>query len=781
MRNTPKFTIITPAYQAAAFIELRLTNTLAQAYPMDGFECIVVDDGSSDATWETLQRLSLQYLNLHVFHLPQNAGPGVARNVAISQAKGEWLVFVDSDDVLLPNALKSLSDWLDVHPDSELVGYNWAWFNSAQAPCRKDHVHLIKDRDSRLCAYLRLQMDGSLIFSAVKRSLLLQHKIQFASGLHEDVDVLFKLYWHAQKVGYLNDVIYLKDDRDQSIVNHISLRHLDGFLRAWEEIGHYIQLGSASGQLQRNYQTGLHAVVATRLRAILHNTTSGSVAPLYLALYKGVQNLLNTFDWLQPPDIAVEVNKDKTQYAQLTYIFWMTMQTHMDHPEEYEAILMEVLPEIIKKSWSCVDLHHSVFLGPDEIRTCCKRFFVDGEMRGDVVLKKIPQGQIVPVTPQGILKDKQTLLTKINQGVETACSGCPFLEFKEWAPLDTLKIKYLSFEYHSVCNLKCSYCSDTYYGGEQARYDVKGLVNKFLSQNMLNECHTIVWGGGEPVVGKDFAEMLARTVSALPNAKQRVLTNSIKHSSTVEKFLQSGQVSVTTSVDAGNKETFSNIRGMDSLNKVIRTLKKYATANADQVTIKYIFTEGNCSLDEVHAFVDMIESNQLLNCNFQISCDFKHETIASDAVIAMIALYGLLTDKDCRLVFFDDLLRQRLSETHAQAEPIIKSTLSTLGLGHIIADSHAYPKVAIWGAGWQSKYLIEKSSFFREVEVEYFIDSRASRIGERFMDHDIVGPEQLLKSEIPVVIAAVQNLPIIYQSFQQLGIDDKRLIKQLII
>lgn len=779
--HNPRFSIICPAYQAERFIEDRLGKTLSQNFSSRDYEVIVVDDGSQDATWSILLRMRDQYSHLRIYRSQYNAGPGVARNRAIEEARGEWLVFVDCDDVLHPQALSRLATYIDAHTPVELVGYNWAWIDQPETAQRKDQDALQASPMSRLKSYLQLHMDGSLIFSAVKRSLFTEHPIRFASGLHEDVDILFKLYWHAQHVGFTNSILYLKDNRPASVVNSISKGHLTGFMRAWEAIGHFASKSSDWPHLRSAYQKGFHAVIATRLREILKRSTVEYAADLYAHLYFQVEALLVRHAWLKSPLDAIEISQDQTQYAQVSRLFLQTMQEHIEQTDEAAAILHEGLPELFKKTWSCVDLHHSVYLGPDEIRTCCKRFFVNGEMKGDVVLTKVPDGQILPVTPVRILKEKQKLHTKINQGCQTACSGCPFMEFKDWGSLDTLNIKYLSFEYHSVCNLKCTYCSDTYYGGQQARYNVKNLVDKFIQEGMLNECHTIVWGGGEPVVGKDFANMLESTVNALPNANQRVLTNAVKHSPTVERFVRESKVSVTTSIDAGTPETFHKVRGMDSLKKVIKTLKKYAEANPGQVTIKYIFTEGNYDIQEVNAFVELMIQNHLLDCNFQISCDFKHETIAIEAVTSMIALYGMLTDNQCRLVFFDDLLRQRLTETHTQAEPEIKSTLSAMGLGHILADRNAYRKVAIWGAGWQSKYLIEKSSFFKNVEVEYFIDSRPSRIGEIFMDHKIVGPEQLLQSDIPVVIAAVQNLPIIYRSFKNLGIDESRLIKQLII
>lgn len=767
------FSIITPVYNAEAYIFDTLTKTLNQNIDSAEFEVIVVDDCSTDNTLSELKKLTKQYPYLKVISSDQNQGPGSARNTAMQAANGEWLLFVDADDHLTPNALMKLKNFMaTLNESSDLIGFNWGFVNDEKnIKRRKDKAILGFDKKTLINEYLALHMDGSVIFTAVKRSFVNIHQLQFASGYHEDVDFMFLLYWHAQHIHYLDEVIYQKCNREHSIVNSITNKHIDGFIRAWRFIGDFIHTKENAIALSKQYQLGCVGVLATRLRAIYQNSQLNESQDLYAYLYREATKF----------NLIPKTLDGHTKYKLILQQFIKVMQSEALSVAQKANNINQYLGEVMDKSWSCIDLHHSVFLGPDEIRTCCKRFFVDGEMRGDVALIKIPENQILPITPKKILKEKQKLYQKINAGEDNDCDGCPFLEFKEWEPLDNLDIKYLSFEYHSVCNLKCSYCSDTYYGGKQSNYDVKGLVDKLLDGHMLDNCSTVVWGGGEPVVGKDFDEILEKIVRNIPNANQRVLTNSVKHSALVESLLVEEKISVTTSIDAGNEKTFKKVRGMDSLKKTIKNLQRYAQANSNQVTIKYIFTEGNYALDEVQGFIDLMKFNHLMDCNFQISCDFKHESISLDAVISMIAMYGLLTDANCRLVFFDDLLRQRLGEAHAKSEQTIRGVLSNLGLGHILADRNAFNSVAIWGAGWQSKYLIENSAFFKNVKVEYFIDSRESRKGEKFMNHEIVGPEALLDSDIPVVIAAVQNLPLIYRSFLDLGIDQSRLIKQLII
>ena len=172
-----------------------------------------------------------------------------------------------------------------------------------------------------------------------------------------------------------------------------------------------------------------------------------------------------------------------------------------------------------EKSLSCPSLHNEIYLGPDEIRTCCKRFFVEGEKKGDVILKKVQPNE--DVTSEMILKEKQKLFKKINSGEANDCDGCPFLESKEWDELDELSIKHISFEYHSVCNMKCAYCSETYYGGLKSQYNVPKLFSDLLSKGALSNCNSVVWGGGESSIGQNFKELITEVSSKLDLSSHR--------------------------------------------------------------------------------------------------------------------------------------------------------------------------------------------------------------------------------------------------------------------
>ena len=435
-----------------------------------------------------------------------------------------------------------------------------------------------------------------------------------------------------------------------------------------------------------------------------------------------------------------------------------------------------------KTSLSCPALHHEIYLGPDEVRTCCKRFFVDGEKKGDVVLKKIEPDE--EVTTEIILTEKQKLLNKINNGEKSDCDGCPFLERKEWPELTTLSIKHISFEHHSVCNMKCTYCNETYYGGQKPNYDVSKLITDLFNKGALSSCKSVVWGGGEPGIGKNFSELINEVSEKLALEDHRVLTNALEYNDDVKKLLDSGALKITTSIDAGFKETFATVRGhkgKSGLHKVLSNLKSYAESNPENVIIKYIFTEGNTSLSELAEFCENIEKYKLSDCPFQLSYDFERENVSVEDLVALIYLRQRLIGAGAHNVFFDDLLWMRIGTVYEANQDLIAKKLIDLNIKDSLADPEKYSRVTVWGAGQLAVDLISNAHFFKNVHIEYFVDSDPSKWGTQFLGKDVHDPKSLLENNYPVVISAAQFHPSIIESARKLNINSSRIVKGLIL
>ncbi len=106
---TPFFSIITPTYNRAHKIAAVIESVQAQTY--FEWELIIIDDGSEDNTEEMVKKYQEQ--NSHIKYFKQkNAGASDARNTGVSQAHGEWVVYIDSDDPVYTNFLQIIYDGL---------------------------------------------------------------------------------------------------------------------------------------------------------------------------------------------------------------------------------------------------------------------------------------------------------------------------------------------------------------------------------------------------------------------------------------------------------------------------------------------------------------------------------------------------------------------------------------------------------------------------------------------------------------------------------------------
>lgn len=96
--------IITPSYNSAKYIAETIQSVQNQTYT--NWEMLIVDDCSSDNTEEIIKKIQQTDSRVHFFKLDQNSGPGVARNLCIQKASGNYIAFLDSDDKWKPEKLE---------------------------------------------------------------------------------------------------------------------------------------------------------------------------------------------------------------------------------------------------------------------------------------------------------------------------------------------------------------------------------------------------------------------------------------------------------------------------------------------------------------------------------------------------------------------------------------------------------------------------------------------------------------------------------------------------
>ena len=99
--------VITPVYNTEKYLDECIGSILLQS--MTDFELLLIDDGSTDGSGAICDRYAEKDKRIRVFHIP-NGGVSAARNLGLDNARGEFVVFVDSDDRITPDHLRQLAD-----------------------------------------------------------------------------------------------------------------------------------------------------------------------------------------------------------------------------------------------------------------------------------------------------------------------------------------------------------------------------------------------------------------------------------------------------------------------------------------------------------------------------------------------------------------------------------------------------------------------------------------------------------------------------------------------
>lgn len=150
--------IVTPVYNAADFLAETIESVLAQTYTH--FEYILVNDCSTDASPSLLADFAQADSRIHIIDLPENSGAAVARNRGIEAASGQYIAFVDSDDVWLVDKLSKQVRFMEEY------GYAFTYTNFAQVSQEGDMLKKSVDLPKTL-AYEDLLKNTAIACSTV--------------------------------------------------------------------------------------------------------------------------------------------------------------------------------------------------------------------------------------------------------------------------------------------------------------------------------------------------------------------------------------------------------------------------------------------------------------------------------------------------------------------------------------------------------------------------------------------------------------------------------------
>lgn len=218
-KTQPLVSVIVPVYNGEEFIERCLDSVLAQS--MQDFELIVVNDGSTDDSLSILNRYAAAHESVRVLD-QENAGQGAARNRALGEARGEFILFVDADDFIERVTLQVTTERA-VEDSSDLVHFDWKLYTPNVGRPGDFHYYnadpfwhkrmLVGPECDEL---LRVQNFYS-VTKLYRRSFLERHEIRFEEGrIYEDNPFVLQAVNRAQTASLVHSPLYTIDPRPDS-------------------------------------------------------------------------------------------------------------------------------------------------------------------------------------------------------------------------------------------------------------------------------------------------------------------------------------------------------------------------------------------------------------------------------------------------------------------------------------------------------------------------------------------------------------------------------------
>lgn len=226
--------VIVPVYNAEKYIGRSIESVLSQTF--DNFEIVIIDDGSTDKSGEICDFYAQKDSRVRVIH-KENGGGSLARKIGIDEARGRYIMFMDSDDAFVKSAFENAHQTIK-EQDVDIVQFGYYKTDSVEndMPVGSGEVKTFDGRDALLQIMTKKSPNlfSNLLWCKIyKAEIVKKPKYNTTIRTNNDVPVIARVFYYAEKVATLDMPLYYyvqrNDEKNQSITDTL-LRSREKFI-----------------------------------------------------------------------------------------------------------------------------------------------------------------------------------------------------------------------------------------------------------------------------------------------------------------------------------------------------------------------------------------------------------------------------------------------------------------------------------------------------------------------------------------------------------------------
>ena len=249
LKNSPLVSVIIPVYNTEKYLPKCVDSVLAQTYT--NIEIILVDDDSPDNCPTLCDEYTKKDSRIKVIH-KKNEGSSLARKTGISNANGEYLAFVDSDDWVEENYIKKLCTYA-IENKADIVACNYFLESGKKTYQKTEKIAEISNINIK--KLLEGELSGYLWLKLLRSNLIKENSFMDIGDISvwEDVVISVQLYFYARKIASVNDYLYHYRQNSNSLCNSFSSKKNSDFINAIK----YVETFLSQKELLEEYELSL--------------------------------------------------------------------------------------------------------------------------------------------------------------------------------------------------------------------------------------------------------------------------------------------------------------------------------------------------------------------------------------------------------------------------------------------------------------------------------------------------------------------------------------------